>query len=189
MPGSSTTPGHPGARTYAPVCIAFHLRNSVGTRDMNLCGAQWLAYVLPYRRFAAALTDACARLRVDVDRYSFIVSDLHRLLVAGLPAHCERICTLPLSRQRSERCIATANPGRKRTAHRSHGIRRSSRRMGCNAKTKSATAQSSSIVDIGISDLRRKQFSTKIRDVQCRNDTPGANPKKSILWQLRLFVS
>ena len=93
MPGSSTTPGHPGARTYAPVCIAFHLRNSVGTRDMNLCGAQWLAYVLPYRRFAAALTDACARLRVDVDRYSFIVSDLHRLLVAGLPAHCERFCT------------------------------------------------------------------------------------------------
>src|SRR5262245_19217605 len=95
MPGSSTTPGHPGARTYAPVCIAFHLRNSVGTRDMNLCGAQWLAYVLPYRRFAAALTDACARLRVDVDRYSFIVSDLHRLLVAGLPAHCEKFWTLP----------------------------------------------------------------------------------------------
>jgi hypothetical protein len=62
---------------------------------MNLYGAQWLAYVLPYRRFAAALTDVCARLRVDVDRYSFIVSDLHRLLVAGLPAHCERFWTLP----------------------------------------------------------------------------------------------
>jgi hypothetical protein len=30
-----------------------------------------------------------ARLGVDVDRYSFIVSDLHRLLIAGLPAHCE----------------------------------------------------------------------------------------------------
>src|SRR5262249_51325516 len=29
-------------------------------------------------------------------RYSFIVSDLHRLLVAGLPAHCERFWTLPL---------------------------------------------------------------------------------------------
>src|SRR3954463_1846188 len=27
--------------------------------------------------------------------YSFIVSDLHRLLVAGLPAHCERLWTLP----------------------------------------------------------------------------------------------
>src|SRR5262249_5132072 len=28
-----------------------------------------------------------------MDRYSFIVSDLRRLLVAGLPAHCERFCT------------------------------------------------------------------------------------------------
>jgi hypothetical protein len=45
--------------------------------------------VLPYRRFAAALTGDCARLGADVVSYSFIVSDLHRLLVAGLPAHCE----------------------------------------------------------------------------------------------------
>ena len=47
MPGSATTPGRPGTRAHAPVRIAFHLRNSVGTRDMNLCEAQWLAYVLP----------------------------------------------------------------------------------------------------------------------------------------------
>ena len=94
MPGSSTTPGHPGTRAYAPVCVAFHLRKSVGTRDMNLYEAQWLAYVLPCRRFAAALTDDTARLRANVDRYSFIASDFHRLLVAGLPAHCERFCTL-----------------------------------------------------------------------------------------------
>jgi hypothetical protein len=62
---------------------------------MNLYEAQWLAYVLPCRRFAAALTDDYARLRANVDRYSFIASDFHRLLVAGLPAHCERIWTLP----------------------------------------------------------------------------------------------
>src|SRR5262249_53558 len=49
--------------------------------------------VLVCRRFAVALTGDRARLGVDVDRYSFIVSDLHRLLVAGLPAHCERFCT------------------------------------------------------------------------------------------------
>ena len=61
---------------------------------MNLYGAQWLAYVLPYRRFAATLTDDRARLGANVDRYSFIVSDLHRLLVAGLPAHCEKLWTL-----------------------------------------------------------------------------------------------
>ena len=96
MPGSSTTPGRPGARTHAPVRVAFRFRNGVSTRDMNLCEAQWLAYVLPYRRFAAALTGSRARLRADVDRYSVIVSDLHRLLVAGLPAHCERFCTLSL---------------------------------------------------------------------------------------------
>jgi len=99
MPGSSTTPGHPGTRAYAPVCVAFHLRKSVGTRDMNLYEAQWLAYVLPCRRFAAALTDDTARLRANVDRYSFIASDFHRLLVAGLPAHCERFCTLSMPAQ------------------------------------------------------------------------------------------
>ena len=51
--------------------------------------AQWLAYALPYRRFAGVLTDANARLGADVDRYSFIVVDLHHLLLAGLPAHFE----------------------------------------------------------------------------------------------------
>jgi len=68
MPGSSTTPGPPGARACAPVCIAFRLRNGVSTRDMNLCGAQRLAYVLLCRRFAAALAGDSARLEVDVDR-------------------------------------------------------------------------------------------------------------------------
>src|SRR5262249_54233802 len=68
MPGSSTTPGPPGGRACAPVCIAFRLRNGVSTRDMNLCGAQWLAYVLLCRRFAAALAGDSARLEVDVDR-------------------------------------------------------------------------------------------------------------------------
>jgi hypothetical protein len=45
--------------------------------------AQWLAYALPCRRFADTLTDARARLGADVDRYSFIVVDLHHLLFAG----------------------------------------------------------------------------------------------------------
>ena len=81
---------------------------------MNLCEAQWLAYVLPYRRFAAALTDDRAWLGVDVDRYSFIASDLHRLLVAGLPAHCERFWTLPLFRFRRgsiSHASSQRNPG------------------------------------------------------------------------------
>ena len=95
MPGSSTTPGRLDARFHAPTRVAFRIRNGVGTRDKNLCEAQWLACVLLYRRFAAALTGDCARLEADVVSYSFIVSDLHRLLVAGLPAHCERFWTLP----------------------------------------------------------------------------------------------
>ena len=76
-----------------PYVLPSALRNGVGAQGMNLYEAQWLAYALPYRRFAAALTDCDARLGADMDRYSFIVSDLHRLLVAGLPAHCERFCT------------------------------------------------------------------------------------------------
>jgi hypothetical protein len=47
MPGSSTTPGRTSARAHAPVRVAFRFRNRVGTRDMNLYEAQWLACVLP----------------------------------------------------------------------------------------------------------------------------------------------
>src|SRR5262245_28659487 len=53
---------------------------------------------------------------VDVDRYSFIVSDSHRLLVAGLPAHCERFWTIPgvllTRRQRAIVPASTAVPSR-----------------------------------------------------------------------------
>ena len=51
--------------------------------------AQWLAYALPYRRFVDVLASGNARLGADVVRYAFIVSDFHRLLLAGLPAHFE----------------------------------------------------------------------------------------------------
>ena len=48
----------------------------------------------PRRRFADILADTCARLGVDAVRYSFIVVDLHYLLLAGLPAHlCENALT------------------------------------------------------------------------------------------------
>src|SRR5262249_23394029 len=105
-----TASGPPGARAYAPVCIAFRLRNGVSTRNMNLCGAQWLAYVLLCRRFAVTFTGDHARLVVDVDRYSFIVSDLHRLLIAGLPAHCETFCTSSLGTSPGDTATAKAMP-------------------------------------------------------------------------------
>ena len=87
MPGSPTTPGRPGTRDTAPVRVAFRIANSVGARDCCTFAAQWLACALPCRGFAGALTGDDARLGADVDRYSFIVVDLHHLLLAGLPAH------------------------------------------------------------------------------------------------------
>ncbi len=92
MPGSATTPGRMNARAVAFMRIAFHTCNGVGTRDNISFAAQWLAYALPYRRFADAavgtltgtLENACARLGADAVRYSFIATDFHRLLLAGL---------------------------------------------------------------------------------------------------------
>ena len=86
MPGSSTTPGRVDARNSAPVRVAFRQLNSVSARNEDFA-AQWLAYALPCRRFADTLAGTCARLGADAVRYTFIVVDLHHLLLAGLPAH------------------------------------------------------------------------------------------------------
>jgi hypothetical protein len=84
MPGSSTTPGRADTRDTVSVRVAFRDFEHVGTRDYQAYAAQWLALcVLPCRRFADTLADAHARLGADVDRYSFTVVDLHRLLLAG----------------------------------------------------------------------------------------------------------
>jgi hypothetical protein len=64
--------------------------NGVGTRDHNDFAARWLAYMLPCRRFADVLADACARLEADVGRYSFIAVDSHgrfRVKWSGSSAH------------------------------------------------------------------------------------------------------
>jgi hypothetical protein len=81
--------GSSGPSRCAPGHVAFHDLKRVGTRDKTRFAAQWLAYAFPYRRFARSLAAADARLGADADRYSFIVSDLHRLLLAGLPAHSD----------------------------------------------------------------------------------------------------
>ena len=89
MPGSSTTPGRADARDDTSVCVAFRDSEHVGTRDYLVYAAQWLAYALPYRRFACILTDNDARLEADMDRYSFIVADFHLLLFAGFDRRTE----------------------------------------------------------------------------------------------------
>jgi hypothetical protein len=88
MPGSLTTPGRSGTRMTRPSVLPSAITTASAPGSYPFA-AQWLAYALPYRRFADALTDADARLGADVDRYSFIVTDLHRLLLAGLPAHSD----------------------------------------------------------------------------------------------------
>ena len=80
-----------GSPSLAISCLtmlpsAFETASAPGTVDFV---AQWLAYALPYRRFAAVLANGNARLGADVVRYTFTVSDFHRLLLAGLPAHFE----------------------------------------------------------------------------------------------------
>ena len=89
MPGSSTTPGRPGARVGAPVRLAFRHLYGVGAQKHLSFAAQWLACAIPCRRFATGLADSNARLGADADRYSFIAADFHRLLLAGLPAHSD----------------------------------------------------------------------------------------------------
>ena len=84
MPGSKTTPGLAGARNDAPASVAFRGVNNVGTRVYNAFAAQWLAYTLPYRRFAVILAEDCARIGGDVGCYSFIAVDSHHELLAGL---------------------------------------------------------------------------------------------------------
>ena len=83
MPGSPTTPGRADTRVDASVHVAFRENEHVGTRIAQVFAAQWLAYVLPCRRFAATLAGDSARLGAGADRYSFTVVDLHLLLLAG----------------------------------------------------------------------------------------------------------
>jgi hypothetical protein len=87
MPGSQTTQGRSDTRDHVSARVAFHETYGVGALRFITFAAQWLAYTFPYRRFADILTGTGARLGVNVGRYSFIVTDSHRLLLAGLPAH------------------------------------------------------------------------------------------------------
>ena len=81
MPGSLTTPGRPGARAYTRPTVLPSAVHTASAPGFAAFAAQWLAYALPYRRFADAhvdtltdtLVDACARLGADAVRYSFIV--------------------------------------------------------------------------------------------------------------------
>jgi hypothetical protein len=107
MPGSPTAPGRPGACNGAPVRIAFHQQNDVGTQIDVAFAAQWLAYAIPYRRFAATLTGDAARLGADVVCYSFIVVDLH--VIGAEPRALSHFSLAPIRRCGLSASCATAN--------------------------------------------------------------------------------
>ncbi len=100
MPGSQTALGRVGARNSAPARLAFRQRDGVGAQKKADFAAQWLAYAIPYRRFADTLAGNCARLGADVVCYAFIVVDFHHLLLAGLPAHSLIGLSLPFREPR-----------------------------------------------------------------------------------------
>ena len=54
---SPTTPGRASARGNAPARVAFRVVDRVGSRVNPVFAAQWLAYALPYRRFAVILAE------------------------------------------------------------------------------------------------------------------------------------
>jgi hypothetical protein len=110
MPGSQTTPGPTGARNNAPADFAFRQVNNVGNRVDNGFAAQWLAYTLPYRRFADVLADACARIGGDVGCYSFIAVDFHHILLASLPAHSLALRPARRSCLRLTHVVASMSP-------------------------------------------------------------------------------
>ena len=63
MPGSATTPGRRGACDSAPLRVAFRVSDGVGTRNIDLFAAQWLACTLPCQRFTYGLTTATRMTR------------------------------------------------------------------------------------------------------------------------------
>jgi hypothetical protein len=86
MPGSTTTRGQQVSCDIATGCVAFCRTENIGTPNLSYA-AQYLACALPCERFTSALADTRASLGASAVRYSFTVTDFHRLPFAGLPAH------------------------------------------------------------------------------------------------------
>ena len=115
MSGSSTTPGRLGARVHAPSVLPSAFATGVGTGVRIFSEAQWLASMFPTDASPPPLQ---ATAHGDVVSYSFIVSDLHGLLVAGLPAHCERFWTLPsCASAATNKCEISCSPSPLPSSH------------------------------------------------------------------------
>ena len=89
MPGSTTTRGQHASCDIDTGCVAFCWTENISAPNLSYA-AQYLACALPCERFTSALADIRASLGAGAVRYSFTVTDFHRLPLAGLPAHPSR---------------------------------------------------------------------------------------------------
>ena len=87
MPGSSTTPGRSGACDGAPARVAFRPVDDVGARENTLPRLDGWPMRSPVNASPLTSRPDAHDSGASVGRYSFTVTDLHRLLLAGLPAH------------------------------------------------------------------------------------------------------
>jgi hypothetical protein len=69
---------------HRPCCLLWD--GNISTPNLSYA-AQYLACALPCERFTSALAGTRASLGAGAVRYSFTVTDFHRLPFAGLPAH------------------------------------------------------------------------------------------------------
>jgi hypothetical protein len=99
MPGSTTTRGRHVSCDIDTSRVAFCGTENISTPNLSYA-AQYLACALPCERFTSALADTRASLRASAVRYSFTVTDFHRLPFAGLPAH-------PSTASGTDSCTAT----------------------------------------------------------------------------------
>src|SRR4029077_6044595 len=95
MPGSTTTRGRHVSRDIDTGRIAFCGTENISTPNLSYA-AQYLDCALPCERFTSALADTRASLGAGAVRYTFTVTDFHRLPFAGLPAHPSTASTTDL---------------------------------------------------------------------------------------------
>jgi hypothetical protein len=100
MPGSTTTRGRRVSCDIDTSRVAFCGTENISTPNLSYA-AQYLACALPCERFTFALADNRASLGASAVRYSFTVTDFHRLPLAGLPAHPPYTSNFPTQLRRT----------------------------------------------------------------------------------------
>jgi hypothetical protein len=93
MPGSTTTRGRHVSCDIDTRRVAFCGTENISTPNLSYA-AQYLACALPCERFTSALAGTRASLGASAVRYSFTVTDFHRLPFCrspGAPVHHIRI--------------------------------------------------------------------------------------------------